>query len=267
MKIVDMHSHINCSSLNKAKKALHAYLQIQKKSEIQISLFMPEGTDPELNPFKELETLVEAMGSQESVYAIANIDIQEYRYTDLTFLEHLIVQKKVKAFKFYPGYCPYYPFDARCFVFYKMAEHFNIPVMVHTGDLWSDEGGLVKYSHPIHMDQVAKLFPKVNFILCHIGNPYFTDAKLVLYNNANLYADGSGLFYHQSPAYFQSLEQDLVQVFAYQDQPKILFGTDFPFTPALEHVLFWKKFFREHPEFRSHQNPFFSGLAKRLFKI
>ncbi len=44
------------------------------------------------------------------------------------------------------------------------------------------------------MDEVAVDFPGVRFVLAHFGNPWLIDAAEVLFKNANVWADLSGLF-------------------------------------------------------------------------
>jgi predicted TIM-barrel fold metal-dependent hydrolase len=267
MKFIDVHCHIDCHSLKTARREIKQYLREMKSENLEAACVMACGTNPEGDCFQELEILIEALEPYPHLYAIANIDIADYLFTDLLFLEEKIAQGKVKALKLYPGYCPFYPTDGRCHVFYKLAQHYKIPVMVHTGELWSGEQGALRYSHPLFMDEVALQFPHVSFILCHIGNPFFVDAKVVLYKNKNLYADGSGLFYERNHPHSTSLMQELFHVFAYQDDPKILFGTDFSFTPALEHLFFWKDFFKKYPELEPFQRPFFYTSAQELFRL
>jgi hypothetical protein len=83
-----------------------------------------------------------------------------------------------------PGYVPYY----------KLAEKYDLPVIVHTGDNWSTTAK-VKYAHPLRMDEVAVDFPHIRFVLAHFGNPWLVDAAEVLFKNVkNVWAHLSGLF-------------------------------------------------------------------------
>lgn len=265
MEIVDVHCHIECSSPKAAQSAVAEYRSLMAGLGIGRALVMPAWSRKDADSFQELETLLGAIAGFPELSAIANIDIRDYVYSDLDFLAECIESGSVRALKLYPGYDPFSADDGRCHVFYKMARHFGIPVMVHGGELWNQERGTLEHSHPRHMDSAAALFPDVPLVLCHLGNPFFTDARAVLYKNDNLYADGSGLFYRPDPAYLRSLKGELFHVFAYQDRPKVMFGTDHPYTPAGGHVEFWRSFFEEFPEFQAHATPLFSGLANRLF--
>ena len=67
-----------------------------------------------------------------------------------------------------------------------------MPVAIHTGDTaWPS--GLLKYSHPLTVDEAAVAFPDVTFVIAHCGCPWFADAAEVACKNANVCIDLSGL--------------------------------------------------------------------------
>ena len=43
------------------------------------------------------------------------------------------------------------------------------------------------------MDEAATKFRQVNFVMCHLGEPYFVDAIAVMEKNPNVTADLSGM--------------------------------------------------------------------------
>ena len=49
-----------------------------------------------------------------------------------------------------------------------------------------------RFSNPMNFDQLARLFPKVTFVLAHMGYPFFTEAMSVAHANENVYLDISG---------------------------------------------------------------------------
>ncbi len=64
--------------------------------------------------------------------------------------------------------------------------------MFHCGDTYS-ERGLLKYSHPLTLDEVAVMHQDVTFMMAHFGDPWVLDGAEVVYKNSNMYADLSGL--------------------------------------------------------------------------
>jgi predicted TIM-barrel fold metal-dependent hydrolase len=124
-------------------------------------------------------------------------------------------------------------------VVYDLAEEFGVPVMIHSGDTYSPKGKL-KYAHPLEIDEVAVDHPGVKFVICHLGNPWLTDAMEVVYKNANVYADISGLMLGEfSQAFEDYMSDEIEDVITYAGEPeKFLFGTDWPICSMKSYVEF-----------------------------
>jgi len=77
---------------------------------------------------------------------------------------------------------------------------------------------------------VAVDHPNVRFVICHLGNPWLNDAMEVVYKNANVYADISGLMLGEfSKAFEDYMSDEIEDVITYAGEPeKFLFGTDWP---------------------------------------
>ena len=117
--------------------------------------------------------------------------------------------------------------------FYRLAEKHKAVVVFHTGDTYEKDGH-VKYADPLTIDEVATAYPKVKFLLAHVGNPWFQSAAEVVYKNENVFVDTSGLMLGdvstRDPAVVDELMvKPLRWVFYYVENPKkFLFGTDWP---------------------------------------
>jgi predicted TIM-barrel fold metal-dependent hydrolase len=111
--------------------------------------------------------------------------------------------------------------------------------MIHTGDTY-DPKGKVKYAHPLEVDEVAVDFPDVTFVICHLGNPWVTDAMEVIYKNANVVGDISGLTLgHFEERFEQYMLQVIKQVVAFAGDPSsLLFGTDWPISDLGSYLRF-----------------------------
>ena len=113
-----------------------------------------------------------------------------------------------------------YPNDELMYPLYEKALELDIPVIIHTGQIF-DPGTKLKYSNPIFVDDVARDFPSLKLIISHFGWPWMEEAIAVVQRNTNVYFDISGW----APRYLPKLLID------YMDGPlsdKALFGTDFP---------------------------------------
>lgn len=148
-------------------------------------------------------------------------------------LEKDLLKKKFQCMKIYLAYVPKYASDPYYQPFYKLAEKYNVPVVFHTGDPY-DKMAKVKYADPLTLDEIAVTYPKIKFVLAHIGNPWVQSAAEVVYKNDNVYADVSALMLGDlSKNNPESVEELVVRpirwFFLYTENPKkILFGSDWP---------------------------------------
>ncbi len=139
---------------------------------------------------------------------------------------------ELAGIKLFPGYHPFYPHDPRLDPVYEYAHRRNVPVLIHTGDTM-DPHGLVKYARPVEVDEVAVRFRDVPFVLCHFGNPWVDEAAEVVYKNANVYADTSGLLAHPSHPLFERMVEVckrrlLEGILMVGSTDRILYGSDWP---------------------------------------
>lgn len=166
---------------------------------------------------------------------------------DLAALERKITEdSKVVGMKIYAGYYHYFIHDEIYSPVYKLAAKHNLTVAIHTGDTYSEKG-LLEYSHPLAADRLAYNFRDVNFILCHMGDPWIMDACEVAYKNKNVSIDISGLLAgnanliteteRRAPV-MQHYKQGITYLNNYK---KVLFGTDWPLVPITPYINFCKK--------------------------
>ncbi|HIS31948.1 MAG TPA: amidohydrolase family protein [Candidatus Limivivens intestinipullorum] len=94
--------------------------------------------------------------------------------------------------KVYAGYTHRYVSDPLYQPYYDLAASYHKPVAIHTGAM-SGSWGRLKYSHPLTVDEAASQWPQVQFVICHLGNPWLPDAAAVIEKNDNVAADLSGL--------------------------------------------------------------------------
>ncbi len=179
-------------------------------------------------------------------------------------LADFLEQGLVKGLKLYPGYEPFYPHDKRLQVVYDLAEEFDVPVMIHSGDTYSPTGKL-KYAHPLEIDEVAVDHPKVKFVICHLGNPWLTDCMEVVYKNHNVYADISGLVLGEFTEAFEDyMAEEIQDVILYAGDPgRFLFGTDWPICSMKSYVAFVRQM--QLPQ--EAYNLIMFENARRLFKL
>ena len=94
----------------------------------------------------------------------------------------LIESGAVKGFKFHPTCQGFYPNDKMAYKLYEVIAEHKLPAIFHTGHSGMGTGlpgggGLrLKYSQPIHIDDVAVDFPDMTIILAHPSWPWTDEA-------------------------------------------------------------------------------------------
>ena len=133
----------------------------------------------------------------------------------------------VKGFKFHPSSQAFLPNDRMAYPVYEVIEAAGLPALFHTGQTGAGAGtrgggGIrLKYSNPIHLDDVAVDFPDMPIILAHPSFPWQEEALSVATHKPQVYIDLSGW----SPKYFPP---QLIQYANTLLKHKVLFGTDYP---------------------------------------
>jgi predicted TIM-barrel fold metal-dependent hydrolase len=139
----------------------------------------------------------------------------------------LIEDHGVKGFKLHPTLQAFFPDDRRAYPLYEEIAAAGLPVLFHTGHSGIGSGlpgggGLrLKYSNPLHVDDVAADFPDLTIVLAHPSFPWQDEALSICLHKANVYIDLSGW----SPKYFPP---QLVQYANTLLRHKVLFGSDYP---------------------------------------
>jgi predicted TIM-barrel fold metal-dependent hydrolase len=145
--------------------------------------------------------------------------------------------------KLYPGYNAFYVYDPAYAPFFELAARYDKPVAIHTGEL-AGNFGVVKYSHPLTVDEAAAAHPKTRFVLCHVGNPWILDAAVVINKNPNVSADLSGFLRGKQamPEFFANNKSYLDYIkmgFQYmQAWDRLMYGTDWPLANMENYIEF-----------------------------
>ncbi len=139
----------------------------------------------------------------------------------------LIADGSVRGFKFHPNIQAFFPDDRLAYPLYEVIAAAGLPVVFHTGHsgigsgLPGGGGIRLKFSNPIHVDDVAVDFPDLKIILAHPSFPWQDEALSIAMHKPQVYIDLSGW----SPKYFPP---QLVQFANTLLRERMLFGTDYP---------------------------------------
>ena len=139
-------------------------------------------------------------------------------------LEHAVDDLRLRGVKLGPIYQNIHPLDARMMPVYEFCEKRNLPIMIHQGTTFPQKAPL-KFSLPILLEDVAMKHPRLKMIIAHMGHPWIDETIVLIRKQPNFYADISAL--HYRPWQFYNA---LILAKEYGVLPKLLFGSDFPFT-------------------------------------
>ena len=166
----------------------------------------------------------------------------------LVQVEENLKRPNCVGLKLYPGYNPFFVTDEIYTPFYQLAEKYHKPVAIHTGAVASSKpGALLKYSHPLTLDELAVRFPDITFVMCHFGNPFLAEAAAVAEKNKNIIIDLSGILEGMfSPAPFMEENRFYVETVKMWlryvgDYNRMVFGTDFPIVQVPSYIQFVKE--------------------------
>jgi uncharacterized protein len=240
--IVDCHVHLN--NYHETKKAptianVDRLTQAMAAAEVDHAVILTSYMVNDARP--GVDEILEAVAQDPRLSVVAGLGLMRPT-VDWGHLARHLESGAIKGLKLYPGYEYYYPSDPICRPVYELAAEYNVPVMVHSGDTYSAKGK-VKYSHPLHIDDIAVDHPDVKFVICHLGNPWLRDTAELLYKNENVYADVSGLTLTDFEERFEEFLLDEVKkMIRYMGDPhKLLFGTDWPIAEMRPYVRFMEK--------------------------
>jgi len=144
------------------------------------------------------------------------------------YAEALVRNPKVIGFKFHPPDQGFYPSDRRFYPIWEVLQASAKPAMFHAGftvlgaDTDGGSGIALDYGRPIHLDTLARDFPRMKIIAAHPGWPWEQELVGIATHKKNLYVDTSGYLAEQLPEIFR-------RAIGGRLQDKALFGTDFPY--------------------------------------
>lgn len=238
--ILDCHVHLN-NYADEDADALAANVELlqtaMRRNRVDAAIVL---TSYAVTPGRpSTRQVVETVRGVANLHVVAGVGFATFDATVAAELDELLAAGAVKGLKLYPGYEPFYPSDRKLEPLYALAARHQVPVMIHCGDTYSARGK-VKYAHPIHVDEVAVDHPDVQFVICHLGNPWFADCMELVYKNSNVYADISGLVLGNFTDRFEAyMRRQLEDILVWGVDPShVLYGSDWPISSMESYLEF-----------------------------
>ena len=134
--------------------------------------------------------------------------------------------------------------DKSVYPVWEMAEKLGVPVTIHFGVLGGGGGRALnlRNMNPLTLWEIAKMFPKIPFVVPHFGAGYLRELLLLCWSCPNVYIDtsGSNRWMHWMP-----FEIDLRALFRKTIETvgpdRIIFGSDSSYFPRGFSVLYLRE--------------------------
>jgi uncharacterized protein len=251
MSIIDCHVHLNnYDQINKneikglsLQERLNSLLDTMENNNIHYSILLSSyKIDLNRPSTSQIIDIINKNDNKNKIGVVGGFTIDNHTKEDLKNYKQWLKDDIIKGIKLYCGYEHHYPYDERYQIVYDICVEFDCPLMIHTGDAFSNRAK-VKYSHPLNIDDVAVDNPELKIVMCHIGNPWITDCQEVLYKNSNVYADISGLIVGDFTSSGEKHYADKIkEILNYVDSPHhLLYGSDWPISNMKSYTNFVQK--------------------------
>ncbi len=264
--IIDCHTHLNqyesLANLPSLEDRVRKLIRTMASHNVDYAIILSSYKVNEQRP--STQQLIEATKKHDNLGIVAGYSIDNHTDDDLKQYRKWIKDGLVKGLKLYCGYEHYYPYDKKYQKVYDACVEFGVPVMIHTGDTFSEKGKL-RFSHPLNIDEIAVDNPELKIVMCHLGNPWIEDCQEVVYKNINVYADISGLAVGKFDHFFENMMVEKVaELINYAGEPRyLLYGTDWPISDMDSYLSFVAKLKLK----KDYRNELMYKNAKGLFKI
>lgn len=279
MKIIDAHVHFSniqtfhqtANELSFVDYSYNGYVKECNEANVALSIAMGVTETNGMGfPDYDVKTPMGidlAKSIPEKMVYCPGINPYDLNELALEKLELEIQNSRAVGIKIYLGYYPFYAYDEVYEPVYALAQEYQLPVVFHTGDTYS-ERGLLKYAHPLTIDEVAVKHRKINFLMAHFGDPWTLTGAELIYKNSNVFADLSGLIVgtekglieHSEGRFLDHVRHALVFSNSYD---KLLFGTDWPLAPIGPYIEFIKALIPD----QYHEDVFYNTALKVFPKI
>jgi uncharacterized protein len=266
MPIIDCHVHLNYYpdiGHNRSVERMKKLLEVMSDNGVNYSLILSSYKSDKDRP-SAAEIIEITKKHENNLGVVAGFTIDNHCDEDLNNYKNWLKDGVIKGIKLYCGYEHYYPYDKGYQRVYDMCVEYDAPVMIHTGDTFSNTAK-IRFSHPLTVDDIAVDNPELKIVMCHLGNPWMVDCQEVIYKNRNVYADISGLFigdFTQSVKnYYVNKIKELLSYIG--DPHRVLYGTDWPISDIESYI----KFVQSLDLNQRESDLLMFGNAKKIFRL
>ena len=226
------HRKIDCHTHIVNKEIYDQYLETPARDNYALVMeFLPYMTKEEMPDHSW-----DLCDGSEKLFLCPSIDIHRDIPAQISCIKEKMLRRpgcRVVGLKIFLSYQTGRADEERMLPIYDFAKEYGLSVTFHTGypsyhlpyeeDM---EGSKVKY-----VSNMARKYPEVNFIVAHMGDPYYDESIQAMHGLPNMFTDFCGAF--EPGTEVAADEEGTIEKFAhaihqYPDTHKqVLYGTDF----------------------------------------
>ncbi len=161
------------------------------------------------------------------------IDISRDIPPQLERIEGLLDEYQIVGLKIYLTYQAGRADDERMMPIYDFARKHRLTITYHTGScaLILESDNALEDSNALYVQNVAKKYPDVNFVVAHMDDPRYDECIRILHETPNMFSDFSGAYEPGTPegsSMDWAIETFARAIHQFPDTYKsMLYGTDF----------------------------------------
>lgn len=268
--LIDFHYH--CAA---APEAVRALLEDMDRSGVEKTLLMGGPADAYWEhkrcSFASNERVAEAVRAHPD-RLVGNVYLDP-REPDAMAVLRRHLDQGFRAVKLFPP-AGFNPNEERFYPLYEEIERRGVPVLTHTGqtnirivsrDPKERRATDSRFAHPMHLDQLTRLFPGICWVMAHSGYPHLLEAWSVAHANTNVYLDisGSGPWTDSIALVYNAIGgQNAIPI----DFARVVWGSD-NCLPQAEHIARMSTLVRQMGAGGEHRKLIFGDTARRLLKL
>ena len=178
-------------------------------------------------------TPLETVKSDKRLFFSPAIDISRDIPPQLERIEAMLEEYRVVGVKIYLTYQAGRADDERMMPIYDFARKHRLTITYHTGScaLILESDNALEDSNAIYVQNVAKKYPDVNFVVAHMDDPRYDECIRILHETPNMFSDFSGAYEPGTPegsSMDWAIETFARAIHQFPDTYKsMLYGTDF----------------------------------------
>ena len=229
MEIIDFNIHFTEDEIWFGKKVYNVkrFIEIMQKGQINKAVIQPLKVNCSTVYVAKL-----CKTYPEYFYGFGTISVQDYKNEI-----DLIIKNKLSGCKFHPRFQGDDIFSLDENGVLRELETNNIPISICCWPQVKNRNLKISDVSPLIIDSMAKKYPKLTFIILHLGGHNLWDSIFCARSNDNVYLDCSYFFKFFSNT---SLERDFWEIVDKIDE-KVLYGTDYPEVDIIKNLEYVKE--------------------------